>query len=63
MQIELSKSEIDLILKSIGTRIRYIKDESLPFLEKEEYIRKEQSEITRLNIIKVELQKKRARIV
>lgn len=63
MKIELSKNEIDLILKSIGTRIRYIRDESLPFLEKEEYIQKEQAEITRLNIIKVELQKKRARII
>ena len=63
MNLELSKSDINLLLKSIGTRIRYIENESLPYLEKEEYIKQEQAEVTRLNILKVELQKKRARLV
>lgn len=56
MKVELSKDEINLLLKAIGTRIHYIENEKLMYLTTEEYIQEERAEITRLNVIKVYLQ-------
>lgn len=60
MNIELSKDEVNLLIKAINTRICYIKDERLMYLTTEEYIQEEKAEITKLNVLKVVLQKKRA---
>ena len=61
MKVELSKDEVNLLLKAIGTRIHYIENEKLMYLTTKEYIQEERAEITRLNVIKVYLQEKRAK--
>lgn len=61
MQIELSRQEVNLLLKAINTRICYIENERLMYLTTEKYIQEEKAEITKLNVLKVELQRKRAR--
>lgn len=61
MKIELSREEANLLLKAIGTLIKYIQVERLPYLTTKEFIEEEKAEITRLNILKVEIQRKRAK--
>lgn len=62
MKVELSKDEVNLLIKAINTRINYIKNEKLMYLTTEEYIQEEKAEITRLNVIKVYLHEKRAKV-
>ena len=61
MQIELSRDEVNLVLKAINTRIAYIENTKLMYTTTEEYIQEEKAEVTKLNVLKVALQKKRAR--
>ena len=58
MKVELSKDEMKLLIKSIQTRIGFIENERLPIMTTDEYVEEEKAEITRLNVIKVYLQKK-----
>ena len=58
MKVELSKDEMKLLVKSIQTRIGFIENEILPIMTTDNYIEEEKAEITRLNVIKVYLQKK-----
>lgn len=62
MKVELSKDEVNLLIKAINTRIYYIKNEKLMYTTTEEYIQEEKAEITRLNVIKVYLQEKCAKL-
>lgn len=61
MKVELSKDEVNLVLKAINTRIAYIENTKLMYTTTEEYIQEEKAEITKLNVIKVYLQEKRAK--
>ena len=60
MNINLSIEEADILLKAIGTRIKHLKNENL-FLTTKEYIQENETEITKLSVLKVEIQRKKAR--
>ena len=60
MNINLSIEEANILLKAIGTRIKCLENEQI-FLKTKEYIQENKTEITRLNVLKVEIQRKKAR--